>query len=77
MTRMPFSNVPTYFGDFNHAKDFHPLSRCTPKNCREKCELAKFYVFWCLGRGLLYCMEYMEEHLDDWLGQELQVIHKL
>ena len=24
-------------------------------------------------RGLLYCMEYLEENLDDWLGQELQV----
>ncbi|KDD74281.1 putative ATP binding protein [Helicosporidium sp. ATCC 50920] len=22
--------------------------------------------------GLLYCMEYMEEHLDEWLGQELE-----
>ena len=24
-------------------------------------------------RGLLYCMEYLEESLGDWLGQELQV----
>lgn len=22
-------------------------------------------------RGLLYCMEYLEENLDDWLGEEL------
>lgn len=25
-------------------------------------------------RGLLYCMEYLEESLDDWLGEELQVL---
>jgi hypothetical protein len=24
-------------------------------------------------RGLLYCMEYLEENLDEWLGEELQV----
>ena len=23
--------------------------------------------------GLLYCMEYLEENLDDWLGEQLQV----
>lgn len=23
-------------------------------------------------RGLLYCMEYLEENLDDWLGEELE-----
>ena len=27
----------------------------------------------CLCRGLLYCMEYLEENLDDWLGEELEV----
>jgi len=27
-----------------------------------------------LRRGLLYCMEYLEESLGDWLGEELQVI---
>ena len=26
-----------------------------------------------LCRGLLYCMEYLEESLADWLGDELQV----
>lgn len=25
-----------------------------------------------IRRGLLYCMEYLEESLGDWLGQELQ-----
>lgn len=25
-------------------------------------------------RGLLYCMEYLEESLSDWLGEELQVL---
>ena len=25
-------------------------------------------------RGLLYCMEYLEESLSDWLGEELQVM---
>ena len=24
-----------------------------------------------LRRGLLYCMEYLEENLDEWLGEEL------
>ena len=24
-------------------------------------------------RGLLYCMEYLEDNLDDWLGEELEV----
>lgn len=24
-------------------------------------------------RGLLYCMEYLEDNLDEWLGEELQV----
>lgn len=24
-------------------------------------------------RGLLYCMEFLEESLEDWLGEELQV----
>jgi hypothetical protein len=24
-------------------------------------------------RGLLYCMEYLEENLDEWLGEELEV----
>jgi hypothetical protein len=24
-------------------------------------------------RGLLYCMEYLEDNLDEWLGQELEV----
>ena len=23
--------------------------------------------------GLLYCMEYLEENLDEWLGEQLQV----
>ena len=27
----------------------------------------------CARRGLLYCMEYLEENLDDWLSGELQV----
>ena len=26
-----------------------------------------------LFRGLLYCMEYLEENLDEWLGEELEV----
>ena len=26
-----------------------------------------------MRRGLLYCMEYLEESLSDWLGEELQV----
>jgi hypothetical protein len=26
-----------------------------------------------LRRGLLYCMEYLEDNLEDWLGEELQV----
>lgn len=26
------------------------------------------------SRGLLYCMEYLEDNLDDWLGEELQVV---
>ena len=26
-----------------------------------------------LCRGLLFCMEYLEENLDDWLGEELEV----
>ena len=25
------------------------------------------------SRGLLYCMEYLEDNLDDWLGEELEV----
>lgn len=24
-------------------------------------------------RGLLYCMEYLEENLDEWLAEELEV----
>ncbi len=29
-------------------------------------------------RGLLYCMEYLEENLDEWLGEELEVnLHNL
>jgi hypothetical protein len=24
-------------------------------------------------RGLLYCMEYLEENLEEWLGEQLQV----
>ena len=28
----------------------------------------------CARSGLLYCMEYLEESLDDWLGEELQVV---
>lgn len=24
-------------------------------------------------RGLLYCMEYLEDNLDEWLGEELEV----
>lgn len=24
-------------------------------------------------RGLLYCMEFLEDNLDDWLGEELEV----
>ncbi len=27
-------------------------------------------------RGLLYCMEYLEENLDEWLGEELEVDYK-
>ncbi len=26
-------------------------------------------------RGLLYCMEYLEENLDEWLGEELEVTY--
>lgn len=26
-------------------------------------------------RGLLYCMEYLEENLDEWLAEELEVKH--
>ena len=28
-------------------------------------------VVWCV-RGLLYCMEYMEDNLEEWLGEELE-----
>lgn len=27
----------------------------------------------CSHRGLLYCMEYLEDNLDEWLGEQLQV----
>ena len=29
-----------------------------------------------MRRGLLYCMEYLEESLSDWLGEELQVMRE-
>ena len=32
------------------------------------CDLCMLVIL----RGLLYCMEYLEESLDDWLGEELQ-----
>ena len=48
----------TYLSD----RTMHVLiGRCSARNTVAQC------------RGLLYCMEYLEENLDDWLGEELEV----
>ena len=50
-----------------------PLQLCHTRRpvllLSEHCQTTSF----ALPRGLLYCMEYLEENLDEWLGEELTV----